>query len=555
MRWTLARGLVALWALAGCSRDTSVPGLGPLIEPDATAADVCTMRCGDNDVDASFAADAPASPPDSGAMVMTPVDSGMPPPPPDAGNPPARDRDPMELVSFGSDNFGGFFEPIEIQVLGDTVGVCTGVRGLALYTAADPCCVSLERSLIPPQADARYPRCQHFAFGVDRVVITSRGDEIQPTPFLSVLDTTDLDAAVPLDARFDDIPYEGVTIHQDVVYVAQHELGLGVYRMEGDGTLTPITTVTDGVSNAWQPLVDAGGGVLYLADAQGGVGVYSLADPLDPQLMIDVPTVGTVKELVLVGDYAYTASGVAGMEVIDVSDPGAAHVVRRMDTPGSAIGIAAEHPHVVIADWNQVLLFRLDDPAAPTRVGHQRPYATAGFPDASGRVLDVALSGNTVFMAEWRNIQAHQIIEGAQSADLLALDTVELPRAAAGDTSVATLAFENLGERDLEISGVHIDPPFIASLSHDTVAPGGGALVSIGFTAPSEAAERGLLIIGSNDPDAPELRVPVRANLPGLRTGDAVPPGIAFTDLATGVERRLDEQLGQVVLLAYFATF
>ena len=229
-------------------------------------------------------------------------------------------------------------------------------------------------------------------------------------------------------------------------------------------------------------------------------------------------------------------------------------MLRRVDTPGSAIGIDAAPPHLVVADWNQVMLFRLDDPARPTRVARQLPYSN-GIPKQSGRVLDVAIRDNTIFMAEWAQIQAHQIVPDAQSADILTSAQVELPRTAAGATGRGTVAVENLGERELEIVVVSIDPPFTATVSDHRVAPGSGALISLTVTPTSDDVVRGLLTVLSNDPDEPEMLIPVRANLPGLRTGDVVPSGIAFTELDTGIERRLDDQRGSVVLLAYFATF
>lgn len=523
------------WALIGavgvcfaCSDNLASDGVDPPFRPGAGSGDACTSACGENDVG------------------MT--DSGVSPPM-------TVDGDPMAFVSIGEDRFGGFFEPVEVQVVGDRIALCTGVRGLVFYRAADPCCVSAEVSIRPAAGNAQYPRCQHFAIDGDRAFITNRGDELQPTPFIDVVDITDIGSARPLYTLRGgpSTSFEAVAVWGAALYAAQHEEGLGVYEVAGDGRLTLRRLVIDGVVNAWKPVLDPGRGFLYLADAQGGLSVYSIADPFNPVLVAKVATEGTIKEVVQVGDVLYAASGVAGVEVFDVVDPANASKVRRLDTPGSALGVAATTEHLVVADWRYVQLFRLDDPRNPTYVGHQKAYVRSGEPDYSGRILDVAVRDNAFFIAEWANVQAHRIVPNVDSPDLIVSGVLEMPRTAAGATNSAAVALENVGNRTLVITSISAVAPYSVDTSSIEIAPKSRGLVTVTFAPQTTAEARGTLTIISNDPDEGRIDIAVRGNAPGLRPGDIV-PNLAFNDLR-GFTVDLESQRGHPVLLAYFATF
>jgi len=473
----------------------------------------------------------------------------------DAGTmPPAQSLgDPIQYASHAVDTFGGFFEPVEIQVWGTKVALCTGVRGLVIYEASDPTFVQVENAWRSDASSRAYPRCQHFAIDGDRAFVTNRGDEIQPEPFISVMDISDPSSARTLDTYYGDgsISFEGIAVRGDVLYAAMHDKGLGVFAIGANGALSLAATITDGVVNAWQPHVN--GDTLYLADAGGGVALYSLANSMAPALLGKLPTSGTVKELAFSAGYAYGASGVAGVEVFDVRDPSAASLVTRIDTPGSALGVAVDAGHLLVADWNYAHLFRLTDPAAPTYVGHQKAYTSSGTPNDSGRILDATIRGNMVFLAEWENLQAHFIVPERDAPDLLVEGIVELPRTAPGASASTSIVVKNVGARPLTITGVRVEPPLTAEIPTMAIAPREQALLSIRFDPVTTGASSSTVLIASNDPDEAERRIAVRGNLQGLRVGDEV-PNLEFRDLR-GTTVDLLSQRGSPVLLAYFATF
>jgi hypothetical protein len=83
----------------------------------------------------------------------------------------------------------------------------------------------------------------------------------------------------------------------------------------------------------------------------------SLADPAAPQTLdeISVPALvtgiaGEAHDLTLRGSYAYLAVDLGGVLVIDVSTPADLQVVGRIETAGSAVGVAATASALVALD-------------------------------------------------------------------------------------------------------------------------------------------------------------------------------------------------------------
>ena len=281
--------------------------------------------------------------------------------------------------------------------------------------------------------------------------------------------------------------------------------------------------------------------------------VFDLADPTSPEHVVTVPTEGTVKDLAIKNGYIYLASGTAGIEIVDARDRNAIRKVQRIDTPGSVLGIDANAGHVVVTDWNDVRVFRITEGGANlTRVGHQKAYARE-MPTPLGRILDVTLRDNTLFMAEWAGVQAHQIIPEARAPDIELTSTLEFARTEAGEETFASLVVRNIGERPLRVEDIDLQAPFFVDSSSFEVPPGGQRLLEIRFAPNASGPANSRLTVKSDDPDEPNAVTELVANQAGLQKGDRV-PDLTFTDLS-GFTHRLSDVRGQPVLLAYFATF
>ncbi|MEO1338167.1 MAG: hypothetical protein AAFV29_21160, partial [Myxococcota bacterium] len=337
-------------------------------------------------------------------------------------------RDPITFTGRATDDFFDFFEPVEIVRWGDRTATCSGVQGLAIYRADDPERMRLLTSLRPDPV-ASFARCQHLTFRDDWVFVTNRGDELSLRSSIAVIDMAQPLSPRRLDLFHDETAsFEGVAVTGDTVYVAQHERGLRVFDLSSVGALTSVRSVTEGLQNAWKPVVD--GDRLFVADAQGGFAIFDISERRRPRFVGRASTDGIIKTLVVRNELVYAAAGTAGIEVFDVSDPIVPLLVRRIDTDGSAGGLAIEDDIMVVADWNEVLAYRLTDPRDPTRIGAQKAYDRQGRPDALGRILDVALEDGLIYMAEWTSLQAHRIVANASAPDLNTASFFEFERTA-----------------------------------------------------------------------------------------------------------------------------
>jgi len=70
------------------------------------------------------------------------------------------------------------------------------------------------------------------------------------------------------------------------------------------------------------------------------------------------------------GSHAYVADGVAGLQVIDITDPASPQLVGGVDTPGEAFGVAISGSHAYVADYDAGLQIA---PLQCTEVGVESP--------------------------------------------------------------------------------------------------------------------------------------------------------------------------------------
>ena len=442
-------------------------------------------------------------------------------------------------------------EAVEVGPVGDRVATCGGLGAFAMYDVETTSRIRLVRRTFPEIDRTGRNRCQHFA-PVDRfVVVAHHGDETLPQPFLATIDPNDGDT-VAVHSPPDAPAFEGVASYGRVLYVAAHEAGLLIFQVGSDGTLTPHGTVGD-LQNAWKPVVDPEHERLFVADAQGGVVAYDIRDPIAPRFTGRVTTQGTTKDLAVGRRYVYAASGTAGVEVIDTGAPGAMEKIGRVDTPGSALGIALEGPRLVVADWGPTFVFDISAPAQPALMGHQKAHDLTGAPNAAGRILDVFVREGRLFAAEWNGLEVHQLIIDADAPDLLAPRQLTFPRTPVGGEEALGMTLRNVGRRPLQVHRIITPSSLSVEPTQFSLDPGRQRLVTITFRPVDLRAIRATVTIISDDPDEAEMVVPVSANEPGLHAGDEVPDLEMLT--LDGQTLRLSELRGQPVLLAYFATF
>jgi len=138
--------------------------------------------------------------------------------------------------------------------------------------------------------------------------------------------------------------------------------------------------------------VAVSGNYAYVATGQAGLLVIDVSDPANPQRVGGCDTNGPASAVAVSGGNAYAATGQAGLQVIDVSDPAHPQRVGGYDTSGFAYGVAVSGNYAYVADGPAGLqVIDVSDPAHPRRMG--------GY-NTSGSAYGVAVSGNYAYVAD-----------------------------------------------------------------------------------------------------------------------------------------------------------
>ena len=437
-----------------------------------------------------------------------------------------------------------FIEILEVRAIDDRVFMCTAVQGLIMIDPSDPSDMRRVGEAASSLGSGQYPRCQHLAVLGDAVYISNRGDEIQPQPFITAFDMDGVEGASYVEAG---IAFEGMTAADGKLYSAVHAGGVRIL----DPDLNLLGSV-DGLTNAWSVAVD--GDALYVADGSAGLAIADVSDPAQATIVGRLPIAGPAQyvEIDRERDIAYVAAGALGVVVVDVSDPAAPVELAVADTPGSALGVALAGGHAFVADWNDARVYDMSDPASPALVATEHINVGGSFP----RVLAVGARDDVAFLGEWTGLYSYRLLPDRPAADIRAHDSrfdagVLTPNDAYG----AGLLVSNDGARTLNIHHVELTGPELFPISEApiSIAPGETRSIEVGMVAAGTSVVSGTVTLHSDDPDEPSVNIEMRANTPGIGVGAPAPDVVL--DLVEGGSWDLRDHQGEVVVLAYFATF
>ena len=218
-----------------------------------------------------------------------------------------------------------------------------------------------------------------------------------------------------------------------------------------------------------------------------------------PQAVSSLPLPGFPNGIDVQGDYAYIASGAAGLLVVDVSVLSSPTLVAVVDTPGNANDVRVEGDRVYVADGaNGVLIFDLSTPANPTLLG-----STV----TPGVATDLAVEGDTVFVADESGLA---IVDATNPASPVLVGSSATPGRARGvdvEGGLAVVADTRSGIHVFDVS----DPgqPLLLGTTHlrttnrsyaaDVVVRGGLAYVADG----ADIALGGIAIVDLSDLSTP----------------------------------------------------
>lgn len=428
---------------------------------------------------------------------------------------------------------------------------CSARRGVTIVDASNPEQL-VEINVLGSQATGQMTRrCQHLSWSGDFVTFTQRGDEVVPTPFVTVYDMSGLPIEVASFTSDQDWSFEGVAMVGSMIYVAIHGDGLAVLEHTGAMQLA-LRGVATGMENAWG--VAADGTTVYVADAGGEVVVVDASTPASPQVIGRVTVGGAAQsiELDTAADVAYVAAGSAGLYAIDISDPANPAVIDSHDTPGSALQVSLDgNGRAHLADWNDLRVFDIADPANLTLIATESPPVMGAY----SRVLGAAAMGDTSYIGEWGALFTYALDTSKTAPDVWVDDLeIDFGTVSSGGADAVAVIVRNEGTEPLAIYDIATtDGQFSIDPQQLWLEPGGADVLELVFSPETDAPIDAELRLSSDDPDEAIHVVALAANQPGIGVGDAAPE--IAVQLHGGGNWTLSEQLGSPVMLAYFATF
>ncbi|MEM6295660.1 MAG: hypothetical protein AAGA54_30585 [Myxococcota bacterium] len=457
------------------------------------------------------------------------------------------------LRHLGRANTSEFIEITDIVADGETVYLCTGVRGLSVFDASAGAPRRLVEKVAPGNglADGRFPRCQHVGLDADaeRLVITNRGDEVQPQSWLSVFDVADPSRPreratwVPDRGSIEGVAYEG-----NRIFAAMHTSGVVALTVDGD-TITEVGRTLAPGTDAWKPVLR--GDDLIVAEGEAGLRIYDVSGGSEPRLRATAEIEGSSRDVVLEGDRAYVATS-AALTVVDIADLDAPQVLVQHSVTGTPLGVAVAAPGVVaVAEWDELRGYDVTDPSSVTQVFSEVVPTN----DAFSRVLavDAVASSGRVFGGEWTGLHQFSLEAGSGPEIGLNPGSVQFGTLAPGESDDRVLVVRNEGDEPLTVTDIVSADDVSVNETCFTVPPGGSTAVEVAFVSSSPEALQSAVRVCSDDPDEPQTEVTLSANIPGVDVGDPVPT-FALQDLQGNTWGTADLQ-GKVTVLAYFATF
>lgn len=205
------------------------------------------------------------------------------------------------------------------------------------------------------------------------------------------------------------------------------------------------------------------------------------------------------------GNYAYVAAGSAGLQVVDVSDRSAPHIVGALDTPGSALDVRVVGQRAYVADGSSGLrVVDVSNPASP---------ASLGTLDTSGVAQDVFVVGDRVYVAD--GTAGLRIIDVSNPQVPVLVGTLDTPGTAKGVDVVGNVAVVADGGslRTIDVSNP-AGPVALGSVSltnaTDLAVEGNAAYVA--------DYNGSLRVVDISAPAAPVLRGSTTQSLGGILT-------------------------------------
>ena len=331
---------------------------------------------------------------------------------------------------------------------------------------------------------------------------------------------------------------ENLDADANILAVAAHEDGVFLYDISNPENLQLISTIN--TNNAWG--VRLKDGYVYIAD-ELLVKIYDISNSSNPIFVNQLETSNAVKDIALTNSFMYVALGSDGVDIYNFSDPENPTFLDNYNTNTLANRISPFEDKLAVSDWDDVDILQWDGNSL-NRVGYK---------NTGNRTMAIATKDNYIYSAEWASIQAFEF--GEISGADVDLNTLELnyPYVEDGDSYSLSLEIINNGNSTLIIDDDYLtngDFELINQLNN--LEPNQSQLIEIAYNA-SNLNSAGVYRIYTNDSDQPLVMCETNGNIDGANIGE---PAIDFEldYVANGQGTfKLSEQLGKVIVIAFFA--
>jgi hypothetical protein len=180
-----------------------------------------------------------------------------------------------------------------------------------------------------------------------------------------------------------------------------------------------------------------------------------------------------------------------------------------------------------------------------------------GRPDVTSRTLGVAAAGDVMFAGNWHIIHSFRVFPDRRAPSLVLpedINLVDFGPVAPEARATVPVVIGNQGTAPLRL--IHAstnNPAFTVEPREASIAPGATATLTLSYRASITGKATAFLDLETDDPMNRRRRGYLVANQPGLGVGKPLPE--TTVALVDGGRWSSTETKGQVMLMAYFATF
>jgi hypothetical protein len=431
------------------------------------------------------------------------------------------ETDPVDdaLVHIDRSDTPDFWETTDVVANAKAVYTCTGVRSLGVHEDQGGR-LNWRDQVDFDGSHGSFPRCKHVALRGDRLVVVSERDELQPTPFVAMLDVSEPLSPVVLREVPDSRLLAGAALSADRVLVtAAQSVVLFDHELNELASAPIAANRAERLPNGW--LVGSLEGEVHWLDEELNI-------------LRSETVEGPVLDLLVRDEDVVVAAGSVGLVFLSEGDP------LRVDTHGTALKLdLLDTGELVVANWEDIRVYSPEGDL----------LAVEALLDevVDARFLAAGAHGQRIYAGEWSGVHALEYAPVGGPEVRFEVSTVKV----AEDGGAVEVPVQNEGDATLVLGELVAPRGWTASLSDQRLQPGEEALLTL--TASADAVD-GEVTLCSNDADERPARITVQVGAEALGVGDAF-PDFAYRGVNSGEVHTLSEQLGRPVLLAYFATF